>query len=116
MKKSVKSIEEKKDFLWWGLRVSFGLVIISLIFFLHPLLFSIQFSAGLIIFYLLIISFYLFLISLISSFIFSILSLIKKRDKILSIVVLVITSLIIFFILYLLLNGFFKETAYSLIS
>ncbi len=92
MKKGMKEKTHKRDFLWWGLRISFfgmlGLIVLSWI------LFSYTTSD-----YSLLLIFFIVPLFALSSIVFSIIDLVKKIDKLFSIITLIIS--IIMFLLFM---------------
>ena len=105
-----KKTKDKKDFLWWGLRISFGLMMALYVF-----IFFIWGTFSIFLLFLLpnlywvltIIFLSILVLSILFSFVLPIINLVKKRDKKFSIIVLVFSSL--FILLIILLSIFVKN-------
>jgi len=92
--------KNKKDFVWWGLRVSFGLLILSLMYL------SLFYFLGILLYMIILSGFFLllFVVSFLSSFVFSIINLIKKKNKVLPLISLVISAVILILGVYFLIS------------
>src|SRR4030042_4259908 len=91
MKERVKKKVSKKDFLWWGLRVSlFGLVGFVVLFWV---LWSYTTSD-----YSILLFYFIIPLFALSSIVFSIINLVKKKNKLFSIVALIISIIVFLFV------------------